>query len=49
VSAARQSILVGGGLTIIAMDTVDIDIYSGFTGVELTAGSRTGACLSYRQ
>src|SRR6218665_645489 len=29
------------------LDTVDIDIYAGFTGVELTASSRTGACLSY--
>jgi len=31
------------------LDTVDIDIYAGFTGVELTASSRTGTCLSYRQ
>src|SRR6218665_1697580 len=25
------------------LDTIDIDIYAGFTGVELTASSRTGA------
>src|SRR6218665_376203 len=29
--------------------SIDVDIYAGFTGVELTASSRTGACLSYRQ
>ena len=31
------------------LSRLDIDIYAGFTGVELTASSRTGACLRYRQ